>query len=78
MLTRGDKTNRTYTENSYHVTAQKIDPLTEKLLFDPQTSGGILMSVSPEVSTKVLRDLKAHGDESSTLIGRVLDANRSP
>jgi len=43
-----------------------------ELLFDPQTSGGLLISVLPEKTEKLLSALKKGGDESACVIGRCI------
>ncbi len=73
-LTGGDKSNRVYTEE-YAKVKSSVDPLIDKILFDPQTSGGLLISVKEEQAEKLLNDLKASGDEVSEIIGKVMAAN---
>jgi selenide,water dikinase len=46
------------------------DPSVE-LLFDPQTSGGLLFGVDTERADAALRSLHAAGDEQATVIGGV-------
>lgn len=44
------------------------------LLYDPQTSGGLLISVSPEYLTEMLKDFEKAGmDTAISIIGRVSD-----
>ena len=43
-----------------------------ELLFDPQTSGGLLMGVSPDCSSDLCADLIAAGYASAVVTGRVL------
>jgi len=43
----------------------------QALLTDPQTSGGLLVSCSPESVQDVLRVFRAHGFEDATEIGEV-------
>ncbi len=40
---------------------------------DPQTNGGLLITVAPEAADEVLQRLYEHGCESSTVIGEVID-----
>jgi selenide,water dikinase len=61
--------NRSYFEQwvTFEIT---IPDAQRKLLFDPQTSGGLLMAVAPERAHDLLAELAAGGDEAS-LIGEV-------
>jgi selenide, water dikinase len=56
----------------HHVLADGVE--TEDLLplFDPQTSGGLLISVSPDRSRALLNALKEHG-ASGALVGEVVE-----
>jgi selenide,water dikinase len=44
------------------------------LLFDPQTSGGLLFAVAAERVVATLAALRAAGDGASSVIGRIADA----
>ncbi len=44
-----------------------------ELLFDPQTSGGLLFAVHPSAVERALEDLTRGGDPSAAVIGRVLE-----
>ena len=50
-----------------------IDQAAKLLLCDAQTSGGLLMSVSPDKQGDLLRELSAREVETSAVIGTVLD-----
>jgi selenide,water dikinase len=69
-LTRAHGSNRSYTENHIRVVGS---PSKDSLLgfFDPQTSGGLLLSVDPRNSSGVLSKLKAKF-KSAAIIGEVL------
>ncbi len=47
-------------------------------LFDPQTSGGLLGAVRPEVASAVLEELHRRGLPRAAAIGHVLDATPAP
>ena len=72
MLTRGDRSNRDYTRESL-VTEGGVDKMLEHLLFDPQTSGGLLISVPAGNSQRLLDELKQGGDVVSSIVGEVLE-----
>jgi len=74
FLTRGDKSNREYTKDFY-ATKGEINKTIEHFIFDPQTSGGLLISVSENKAEELLKDLKNNGDELSSIIGYVDNSN---
>jgi selenide,water dikinase len=52
--------------------ASSIDPLIQDVLYDPQTSGGLLISVDEQSAKDLLQDLKEKGVPEATLIGEVV------
>jgi selenide, water dikinase len=70
MVTGADKTNREYVGEDVKI-ANDIDPNLIKLLYDPQTAGGLLLAVSADKSTDVLGELLRNYPRSVT-IGRVV------
>ena len=68
-LTRAHRTNAEYTK---HFILAPRDSLQALTIFDPQTSGGLLLSVASEQSQKIIEKLKPHFP-STTRIGRCLD-----
>lgn len=52
--------------------ASSVDRLLQDVLFDPQTSGGLLICVAPEKAEELLRDLKAKGMKEAAIVGEVL------
>jgi len=71
MLTSGDKTNREYVGKDIEV-ADSIGKETRSLLFDPQTAGGMLISIPPERATDMLARLRENYSQAE-VIGRVLE-----
>ena len=51
--------------------ASTVPECIRDLCYDPQTSGGLLMSVPEDIATQLLSDLKQAGVEESEIIGRV-------
>jgi selenide,water dikinase len=74
MLTRGDKSNRFYTQE-YVINKGNVDKITEHILYDPQTSGGLLISVPEQNAEKLLRELHSTGEEMSRIVGEVQNPN---
>ena len=70
FLTRGDKSNRIYTQKFVY-NKGKIDITMEHLIYDPQTSGGLLISVPETKAYGLLQELKNNGDEISCIVGYV-------
>ena len=72
FMTRGDKSNRVYTKDSVY-SLGKINKNTEHLVYDPQTSGGLLISVPAENATMLLLELEKGGDIFSKIVGEVIE-----
>jgi len=70
MLTSGDKTNREYVGDDIEL-GYSIGKETRSLLFDPQTAGGMLISIDPERATDLLARLRENYSQAE-MIGRVL------
>jgi selenide,water dikinase len=56
--------------------AVKLSAAQEELLFDPQTSGGLLLAVAENQAEALLRDLRAAGIASAAVIGRAVADSR--
>lgn len=65
MLTRGDKNNRVYAGDTVRF-AESVGGIMQSALFDPQTAGGLLISIPAAGVDKVLRAVSA-----ARVIGRV-------
>jgi selenide,water dikinase len=68
----GTKTNRSYLENDVKFEGNYTDEQMT-LLFDAQTSGGLLISVAEEKHRLLVQELKNSGLETVALIGEVVD-----
>jgi len=71
MLTSGDKTNRAYVGEDIEIGAS-VDENLVKLLFDPQTAGGMLISI-PRNQSKALLDRLRENYRSARVIARVAE-----
>lgn len=69
MLTRGDKNNRTYTGDTIRF-AESVSRKMQSALFDPQTAGGLLISLAEEKAERLLAEI-----ETAHIIGRVRELN---
>jgi selenide,water dikinase len=68
--TRGDRTNKEYVGDTIEF-APEVSPEMRSALFDPQTAGGMLISVAPEKSSSLLAELRKRGVEVAK-IGHVV------
>ncbi|MGX7029898.1 selenide, water dikinase SelD [Vagococcus zengguangii] len=71
ILTAGGQRNRNYLSNfvSFHCD----DFSMEEILFDPQTSGGLLFSVPANQADDLITQLKQELDSECAIIGQVID-----
>ena len=70
MLTGADKTNREYVGDDVSID-EGIDPNLVKLLYDPQTAGGLLLAISEEKANDLLSELRRNYLRAE-IIGRVM------
>jgi len=52
--------------------APTVDRILQDLLFDPQTSGGLLICVGPEEAENLLKELRARGIHDAAMVGEVV------
>ena len=69
MLTSGDKTNREYIGADVEI-ATSVDQNLVKLLFDPQTAGGMLIAIAESNAEPILAALRKNY-RNAEIIGRV-------
>lgn len=50
-----------------------VGPVMQDILFDPQTSGGLLISLAPAEAQNLLRELHQGGIRAAAIIGEVMD-----
>lgn len=65
MLTRGDKNNRNYVGETVKI-MESVSSEMQSALFDPQTAGGLLISLSEEKAEKFIKEIS-----DAKIIGRV-------
>jgi selenide,water dikinase len=67
-LTKAHRSNFEYTQSVMHFT--NIDEIEKQIYFDPQTSGGLLLSVSKQSAPHILEQLKKNFPKTS-IVGSV-------
>ncbi len=70
IIPGGAYRNREYLENKV-LFKNKLSQHMEDILFDPQTSGGLLMSVAPEKAEPLLALLREKNKTESAIVGKV-------
>lgn len=70
FLTKAHRTNASYTEK--HCDTSNMSSLQKQILCDPQTSGGLFLSVAPEKANQVLARLRTRFAKAQ-IIGQVND-----
>lgn len=68
MVPAGAYNNRAF--YAHEVEAAGVDELVLSVLFDPQTSGGLLLAVPPQEEEKVLEELRRQNPLGAWVIGR--------
>ena len=80
MYRKGETTgsnaaNRQAVEGSWE-SKTKLDSREEELLFDPQTSGGLLLALPGAQADELVRTLKSAGLDEATRIGEAVASDR--
>lgn len=65
MITRGDKNNRAYVGETIEI-SEHVSQHMQSALFDPQTAGGLLISISPTKAEDLKNEI-----EGSVIIGTI-------
>jgi selenide,water dikinase len=69
LITAAGQRNRNRAGDSVDVSGLPF--ATQELLFDPQTSGGLLIAVAPDQAETLVAAIREHGDTSAAIIGEV-------
>jgi selenide,water dikinase len=69
LLTAAGQRNRNRVEKVVDVASLPF--ATQELMFDPQTSGGLLIAVPPCEAEELIRRIRAAGDEHAAIIGEI-------
>ncbi len=77
MIPGGGKRNREYYGPRVKIADEIADELAE-LMFDPQTSGGLLIALPAAHAVKLLADLQAEGNLEAEIIGHAVPAGEFP
>jgi selenide,water dikinase len=72
--TGSNKANRKLSEGHLEIVA-KLSREEEELLFDPQTSGGLLLAVPESQAEQLIHSLRTAGVETAAIIGTVLPSS---
>ena len=71
MIPGGGKRNRDFFGPRIRI-AEEVGPEMAELLFDPQTSGGLLIALPEAQALPLLSELQAGGNEVAAIVGRVV------
>lgn len=71
LVPAGAYANRRHAEGKVHFVDQISEPL-QDILYDPQTSGGLLIAVTGDKASPLLAELHRRGVEAARIIGEVL------
>ena len=74
-LTKAHRSNESYTRNTLHFETD-LNPVDQKILFDPQTSGGLLLSVPRDKAQTLLGKIRFRFPRA-TLVGEVLPSSHA-
>jgi selenide,water dikinase len=73
-LTKGETSNREYLDGQIQLDDRISDDLV-RILYDPQTSGGLLISISSEIAEEFVNALQSEGVTAAKIVGRVTKEN---
>ncbi|WP_205678650.1 selenide, water dikinase SelD [Aquisphaera insulae] len=70
--TRASRTNREFLRDKMEVAAE-ADPLGVELVYDPQTSGGLLIAVDQRSVDRLVEALRRRETQAAAVVGRVVE-----
>jgi selenide,water dikinase len=70
MIPGGGRRNREFYGPGVKVSEEVADEMAE-IVFDPQTSGGLLIALAESEAHSLLADLQKSGNNDASIIGRV-------
>ena len=76
LITTAGQRNRNRADNIVNVS--QLPFATQELLFDPQTSGGLLIAVAPDEADELVSRIRENGDKDATIIGEVAVKSEKP
>jgi selenide, water dikinase len=74
MIPGGGRRNREFYGPSVNISEEVADEIAE-IVFDPQTSGGLLIALDEKHAYSLLADLQRQGNVEAAIIGRVVEAS---
>jgi len=77
MIPGGGRRNREFYAPRVRISDEVADEIGE-LVFDPQTSGGLLIALPEDHAMKLLADLQAAGNTEAAIVGRVVARGEFP
>ena len=72
FVPRGVRRNMEYYRSHIEQACEISDEMWD-ILFDPQTSGGLLMAIPPDKAEGLLKKLRSSGIKEATIIGQIVD-----
>jgi selenide, water dikinase len=77
MIPGGGQRNREFYAPHVRISDEVADEISE-LLFDPQTSGGLFISLPESAAMKLLADFQTAGNADAAIVGRVVARGEFP
>jgi len=71
LIPAGTYRNREFRQSMVEIQS-KVDRSIEPILFDPQTSGGLLICIAERHSLSLVQEQKNNGIQDATIIGEVV------